>query len=212
MRQATTAEVRLIGKPPSSGPATPKCALPFGCQRVGCDRILLPLSPPGRKITSKRAGNPENVGLYSRARDLVGDRNPREHEFVVQLRSFNSGKSGANLGVAVLIALCSALLGRSLINREEIIAKLRAHQAELCRRGVRHAALFGSLARGEGKRTSDIDILIELDPQAPVGLFEYVGITQYLSDLFPVQVDVTNRSSLKPLVRPSVERDALYAF
>ena len=38
--------------------------LPFGCQRVGCDRILLPLSPPGRKITSKRAGNPENVGLY----------------------------------------------------------------------------------------------------------------------------------------------------
>ena len=36
--------------------------LPFGCQRVGCDRILLPLSPPGRKITSKRAGNRENVG------------------------------------------------------------------------------------------------------------------------------------------------------
>ena len=52
--------------------------------------------------------------LYSRARDLVGDRNPREHEFMVQLRSFDSGKSGGNLGVAVLIALCSALLGRSL--------------------------------------------------------------------------------------------------
>ena len=52
--------------------------------------------------------------LYSRASDLVGDRNPREHEFMVQLRSFDSGRSGANLGVAVLIALCSALLGRSL--------------------------------------------------------------------------------------------------
>jgi predicted nucleotidyltransferase len=98
------------------------------------------------------------------------------------------------------------------IDREEIIATLRTHQAELGRRGVRHAALFGSLARGESKRTSDIDILIELDPQAPVGLFEYVGITQYLADLFPVRVDVANRSSLKPLVRPSVERDALYAF
>jgi len=58
------------------------------------------------------------------------------------------------------------------IDRERIIATLRAHQAELNRRGVRHAALFGSVARGEGKRTSDIDILIELDPQAPVGLFE----------------------------------------
>jgi uncharacterized protein len=98
------------------------------------------------------------------------------------------------------------------IDREEIIATLRAHQVELRRRGVRHAALFGSLTRGQSKRTSDIDILIELDPHAPVGLFEYVGITQYLADLFPVRVDVANRSSLKPLVRPSVERDALYAF
>jgi predicted nucleotidyltransferase len=53
------------------------------------------------------------------------------------------------------------------IDREEIIATLRAVQAELRQRGVRHAALFGSLARGHGKRTSDIDILIELDPQAP---------------------------------------------
>ena len=98
------------------------------------------------------------------------------------------------------------------IDRERVIATLRAHQAELCRRGVRHAALFGSIARGEGKRTSDIDVLIELDPQAPVGLFEYVEITQYLADLFPVRVDVANRSSLKPLVRPTIERDAIYAF
>ena len=98
------------------------------------------------------------------------------------------------------------------IDREEIIATLRAVQAELHRRGVRHAALFGSLARGESKRTSDIDILSELDSRALVGLFEYVGITQYLADLFPVRVDVANRSSLKPLVRPSIERDARYAF
>jgi len=98
------------------------------------------------------------------------------------------------------------------IDREKIIAMLRTHQAELHRRGVRHAALFGSIARGKGKRTSDIDILIELDPQAPVGLFEYVGITQYLADLFSVRVDVANRSSLKPLVRPTIERDAIYAF
>lgn len=98
------------------------------------------------------------------------------------------------------------------IDRERVIATLTAHQTELHRRGVLHVALFGSIARGEGKRTSDIDILIDLDPQAPIGLFEYVGITQYLTDLFPVRVDIANRSSLKPLVRPSIERDALYAF
>jgi uncharacterized protein len=98
------------------------------------------------------------------------------------------------------------------IDREEIIATLRAHEAELRRRGVRHAALFGSIARGQGKRSSDIDVLIELDPRAPVRLFEYVGIKQYLADLFPARVDVANRSSLKPLVRPATERDAIYAF
>jgi uncharacterized protein len=98
------------------------------------------------------------------------------------------------------------------IDRQRVIDTLRAYQSELHRRGVRHAALFGSLARGEGKRTSDIDILIELDPEAPVGLFEYVGITQYLADLFQRRVDVANRSSLKPLVRPEIERDAIYAF
>ena len=98
------------------------------------------------------------------------------------------------------------------IDREQIIAELGAHQAKLHRFGVRHTALFGSIARDEGKHTRDIDILIELDPEVPVGLFEYVGIAQYLTDLFPVRVDVANRSSLKPLVRPSVERDAIYAF
>jgi predicted nucleotidyltransferase len=49
-------------------------------------------------------------------------------------------------------------------------------------------------------------------PDAPIGVFEYVDITQYLADLFPNRVDVANRSSLKALVRPSAERDAVYAF
>ena len=45
-----------------------------------------------------------------------------------------------------------------------------------------------------------------------VGLFEYIGIGQYLADLFPVRVDVANRSSLKPLVRATIERDEIHAF
>src|SRR5215469_5071572 len=98
--------------------------------------------------------------------------------------------------------------GHTGIDRERVIATFRAHQTQLLRRGVRHAALFGSIARDQGKRTSDIDILVELDPEAPIGLFEYVGISQYLADLFPFRVDVANRSGLKPLVRPNIERDA----
>ena len=98
------------------------------------------------------------------------------------------------------------------MNREQVIATLRALERELRRSGVRYVALFGSLVRNESKRASDIDILIELEPDAQIGVFEYVGITQYLADLFPNRADVANRDSLKALVRSGAERDAMYAF
>lgn len=98
------------------------------------------------------------------------------------------------------------------IERDQILATLRTHERELRRRGVRHAALFGSAARGEAGPRSDIDILVEFDPQVPVGVFDHVAIAQYLAELFPVRVDVANRRGQKPLVRPGVERDAVYAF
>ncbi len=52
--------------------------------------------------------------LYSRKVELVGDRDPRAHEFSVQLRSFDASRSGSALGVATLLALCSALLQKNL--------------------------------------------------------------------------------------------------
>jgi len=51
--------------------------------------------------------------LYARSRDLVGDRDPRDHEFSMQLRAFDASKSGSSLGLAVLLSLCSALLHKS---------------------------------------------------------------------------------------------------
>jgi len=98
------------------------------------------------------------------------------------------------------------------MNTPEIISKLRENEAALRAQGVCHAAVFGSRARGDNRPDSDIDILIEIAPDAPVGLFEYVAITQYLADLFPVRVEVADRSTLKPLVRPSAEREAVYVF
>jgi ATP-dependent Lon protease len=52
--------------------------------------------------------------LYARAKELVGDREPRAHEFSLQLRSFDAAKSGAATGLGVLLALCSGLLEKSL--------------------------------------------------------------------------------------------------
>ena len=98
------------------------------------------------------------------------------------------------------------------MNRQQIIATLRAHEPELRQRGVLHAAVFGSVARDEATPASDIDILIELEPETGIGVFAYVGITHYLADMFPVPVDVANKAALKPHVRPEAERDAVYAF
>ena len=52
--------------------------------------------------------------LYARSMQLVGDKYPRHHEFTVQLRAFDASKSGAKLGVAALIALCTSLLKKSV--------------------------------------------------------------------------------------------------
>ena len=98
------------------------------------------------------------------------------------------------------------------MNRQDIIARLRENEAALRARGVAHAALFGSRARGDARPDSDTDIMIEIDPEAHVTLFDYVGLKDYIASLFDGPVDVVNRDGLKPYVRPAATADAIYAF
>ena len=98
------------------------------------------------------------------------------------------------------------------MNRDEIITRLREHEAALRERGVAHAALFGSRARGDQRPGSDTDIMIEFDPAARITVFDYAGLKNYIADLFDGQVDVVNRDGLKPYLRPRATADALYAF
>ena len=98
------------------------------------------------------------------------------------------------------------------MTRDDVLSVLRDHRPQLEAQGVMHAALFGSLARGEQGPDSDIDIMVEFDPEAKVGLFGYSGIILYIQDLFEYAVDVAQRDALKAHVRPGAERDAIYAF
>jgi predicted nucleotidyltransferase len=89
---------------------------------------------------------------------------------------------------------------------------LRTHEANLRRLGVAHAAVFGSVARGESRAESDIDVLVELDEAHPIGVFEYARLKLYIGQLFDGAGDVVNRRTLKPLLRSNILHDAIDAF
>lgn len=73
-------------------------------------RILNNPAPPAFRESLRYA----EQNLYARAMQLVGDRDPRAHEFSVQLRAFDAAKKGSGLGVAALIAMASSLLKKSV--------------------------------------------------------------------------------------------------
>ncbi len=98
------------------------------------------------------------------------------------------------------------------MNRQDVIAVLQQNADALRARGVTHAALFGSLARGEARPDSDIDIMIELDPNLPIDIFQYAGIKMAIEELFSVPVDVVDRQAMKPRVRDNALPDAIEAF
>jgi predicted nucleotidyltransferase len=54
--------------------------------------------------------------------------------------------------------------------------------------------------------------MIDIEPNRPMGVFEYVSVVHSIQDMFPIRADVADRAQLKPHVRPSAEREAIYAF
>jgi len=101
-------------------------------------RILNQPTPPQFR-ESVRVGE---QNLYTRAKELVGDRNPREHEFSIQMRAMDADKSGAGLGLPVLIALCGSLLGRNTRGGTIVVGALNlGGSVELLPNAVRIAEL-----------------------------------------------------------------------
>lgn len=98
------------------------------------------------------------------------------------------------------------------MDRTRALDILRRSQSALRQRGVRRAALFGSVARGNHRPDSDIDIMVEIDPDAHVTVFDYADLKDYIAGLFDRPVDVVNREQLKPQVAPTAVADAIYAF
>lgn len=82
--------------------------------------------------------------------------------------------------------------------------------ADLCRRYyVRELAVFGSVLRHDFRDDSDIDILVEFEPGAPIGLIEYVRLQNELTELLGRSVDLVEKRGLKRFLRDSVVESAL---
>jgi predicted nucleotidyltransferase len=95
---------------------------------------------------------------------------------------------------------------------EKALQTLREAEAALRAKGVAHAGIFGSTARGEQRAGSDIDIIVDFDPSVPITIYDYVGIKDDIAELFEQPVDVIDRRGLKPDLRQPVTRDLVYAF
>jgi ATP-dependent Lon protease len=92
---------------PETGPALYRLEVTCG-PGSGVRVLNQPTPPPFRESVKVGEQN-----LYTRAKELVGDRNPREEEFSIQMRAIDSEKTGAGIGLPVLVALCGALLGKN---------------------------------------------------------------------------------------------------
>lgn len=97
------------------------------------------------------------------------------------------------------------------MDREQVIATLRAHEAELHRFGVAHLYLFGSVVRQEARAGSDVDLFFDTD-NPRFSLIELVDVQERVHDILGTESDVMTRASLHPMLRPRIEAEALRIF
>lgn len=92
------------------------------------------------------------------------------------------------------------------MRRDEAIARIREHMADLEQFDVRSIALFGSVARDQATPDSDVDVLVDFGRATFDG---YMGLKLYLEDILGTPVDVATISSLRPWLRQRVLDEAI---
>ncbi len=93
-----------------------------------------------------------------------------------------------------------------------VIKTIRSHREDLAGMGVRHAAVFGSTARGDAGPDSDVDILLDVDPARVRSIFAMGRIQASLQAWLGHAVDVTRQDRLPGRVSEAAEREAVHAF
>jgi predicted nucleotidyltransferase len=98
------------------------------------------------------------------------------------------------------------------VDRNAVIAKLRDHAPELRAAGLMHVRVFGSTARGENSRHSDVDLLVDFDPSTHQTLVTVGSLQSRLCDILQVRVDLSSPAWLREPVRARALEEAVLAF
>ena len=103
------------------------------------------------------------------------------------------------------------IIRQTVKNIEEASAVLKEHKAEVVQKyRVREIGIFGSFVRGEQKRRSDIDILVEFDSGDIPGLLKLIEMEIYLEKLFRKKVDVVIKSGIRPELKNNILKEVIY--
>jgi len=100
----------------------------------------------------------------------------------------------------------------AMYTAEQVIATLRAHEAELRQAGLRALSLFGSIARGETEADSDIDLAAEFDPAARMDLLQLSALERRIAELVGRPVDLLPEPVEKRRLQDQINQDRRRAF
>lgn len=98
------------------------------------------------------------------------------------------------------------------MDKEMIIEILRENRRLLSQFHVRSLSVFGSMIRGDACPDSDIDLLVEFEPNARVGLFEYARLQRYLQEILGRKVDLATPKALHKALKKDILQTVVNAF
>ncbi len=100
---------------------------------------------------------------------------------------------------------------KAAVTLEDVKKILKEHKAEVCRKyRVNEIGVFGSFVRGEQKKRSDIDILVEFEPRNIPGLIMLSEMERYLQRLLKKKVDVVIKSGIRPELKKGILKEVVY--
>lgn len=97
------------------------------------------------------------------------------------------------------------------MKRESVLKKISENRQLLKAYGIKNIRLFGSLARGESRAESDVDLLVEFDPSAHIGIFEFSRLRRELIELLRCEVDLATPDALHKDMKEEILKEAIRA-